>query len=405
MGLFRRDRSPSSGLNYRDAATLAEHLALADRMRGSTVGSQIVTTDTAMRNSGVWACLRLRGNVLSTMPVDVYREVLGIDVEVKKPPVLVNPGGEKVGIQEWLYSTQVDLDRAGNTIGLITEKDGLGKPARIDLQPISECTMRIKSGVIDEFKIGKKWYRPDVVWHEKQYTIAGLPFGLSPVAYAAWTIGEYLSIQDFATKWFSDGGKPSAILKNSKRVLDTGQTALVKSEFKQTTAAGDVFVTGSDWEYSPLVTQQASMEWLDAKRFGIADVARFFDCPGDLIDAQVSGSTVTYANIVQRNLQFLILHLGPAVTRRETALSSLLARPRFARLNTKALLRMDPETQAKVLGLQIDKRILAPSEARAILDLQPFTDSQVAEFDHFWPAKSAASPATSPTPKPQTGAV
>ena len=100
-----------------------------DRRRGLVH----VTNDTAMRHSAVWACLRLRADLVSTMPVDVYRRVAGVQVEVPTPPVLVTPGGERVGIQEWLYSSQFDLDRGGNCFGLITAKDGLGFPARIDL--------------------------------------------------------------------------------------------------------------------------------------------------------------------------------------------------------------------------------------------------------------------------------
>jgi phage portal protein BeeE len=61
------------------------------------------------------------------------------------------------------------------------------------------------------------------------------------------------------------------------------------------------------------------MEWIDGKRYGVSDIARFFGCPGDLIDAAVSTGSITYANMTQRNLQFLIMHLGPAVYRRERA--------------------------------------------------------------------------------------
>src|SRR5439155_18095408 len=67
-------------------------------------GTAVVTNDSALRHSAVWACLRLRANLISTMPVDVYRNVGKIQVDVPKPPVLVNPGGERVDIQEWLYS-------------------------------------------------------------------------------------------------------------------------------------------------------------------------------------------------------------------------------------------------------------------------------------------------------------
>lgn len=363
---------------------------------GST-GTAVVTNETALRHSAVWACLRLRSNLVSTMPVDVYRRVNGVQVEVPKPPVLVNPGGDRVDIQEWLYSSQFDLDRAGNAVGLITARDGLGLPARIELQPICEVAVRVKDGALT-YRIGGVDYDPSEVWHEKQYTVAGLPVGLSPVAYAAWSIGEYLSIQEFALDWFGNGAVPAAQLRNKSKTLTNEQSAKVKERFKAAVANRDIFVTGADWEYQMIQAEQAGNAWIEAKNFGIADIARFFDCPGDLIDAAVSTGNITYASITQRNLQFLIMHLGPAVTRRENALSSLTSRPRFVKLNSDALLRMDPAARATTIKTRIDSRTLTPSEARALEDLPPLTEADMAEFDRLF-----GGPKTPPTPTAPAG--
>jgi HK97 family phage portal protein len=326
------------------------------------------------------------------MPVDLFRRVGGVPVEVPKPPVLVTPGGERVDMQEWLYSTQFDLDRAGNCFGLITAKDGFGFPARIDLVPMAEVSVIVRKGLLDKYRIGGTEYDPAEVWHERQYTVAGLPVGLSPVAYAAWSIGEYLSIQEFALDWFGNGAVPAAHLKNTAKTISPPQAEETKRRFKASVGNGDVFVTGSDWEYTMLQAEQAGAEWIEAKKFGVGDIARFFDCPGDLIDAAVSTGHITYASVTQRNLQFLIMHLGPAVVRRENALNRLTPRPRFVKLNTDALLRMDPQSRAATLKTQIDSRTLAPSEARELEDRPPFTEGQLAEFDRLF-----GSPRTQPS--------
>ena len=362
-----------------------------------TVGSVNVTNDTAMRHSAVWACLRLRANMVSTMPVDVFSKQKSIDVPVPTPPVLVTPGGEKVGIKEWLYSTQVDLDRAGNCFGLITERNSLNLPSRIDLQPLNECTVLQKDGVI-RYRIAGIEYPAEKVWHEKQYTLAGLPVGLSPVAYAAWSIGQYLSAQEFANEWFGTGAVPKGHFRNTQ-LTEIAQEAATKAkaDFKTSIANNDIFVSGKDWEYLPFQAQAVGAEWLETQKYGIGDVARFFDCPGDLIDAVVSSGNITYANVTQRNLQFLIMHLAPAIVRREDALSTLLPRPRFVKLNSSAILRMDDLTRAQVDQIKINSRTLAPSEAREHENLPPFTEPQLAEFDRlFGPPKVA--PVTSGTP-------
>lgn len=382
MSLFRRRASPGQ---------TADQLIPPRPAQAS--GAAVVTNETALRHSAVWACLRLRANLISTMPVDLYRKVEGIQVEVPKPPVLVTPGGEKVKMPEWLYSSQFDLDRAGNAVGLITAKDGLGFPARIELVPIGDVTVRMRKGVL-KYLIAGVEYDSSEVWHEKQYTVAGLPLGLSPVAYAAWSISEYLSIQQFALDWFSGGAIPSAHLRNTAKTLNQDQADGAKQRFKAAVQNRDLFVTGNDWEYKMIQAEQAGSDWIQAKQFGIGDIARFFDCPSDLIDAAVSGSSVTYANMTQRNLQFLVMSLGPVVKRREDALSDLTSKPRFVKLNSNALLRMDPQTQAAVLKTQIDARVLAPSEARAIYDRPPLTDAQMAEFDRLFGKGAQAQPTT-----------
>ncbi|WP_030387062.1 phage portal protein [Streptomyces sp. NRRL S-241] len=359
-------------------------------------GGVTVTNETALRHSAVWACLRLRANLVSTMPVDVYRQVGEMKVEVPKPPVLVAPGGAGMGTIEWLYSTQFDLDRAGNCFGLITARDGLGLPARIELVPLSEVTVIVKDGV-RKYRIYGKVYEESEVWHERQYTMAGLPVGLSPIAYAAWSIGEYLSVQQFALDWFGNGAVPSAHLKNTAKTISPTDAEETKRRFKAATSSQDLFVTGNDWEYKMIQADAAGADWIEAKRYGIGDIARFFDCPGDLIDAAANGS-MTYANITQRNLQFLVMNLGPAIIRREDALSSLTSRPRFVKLNTDALLRMDPQARAQMFATQITSRQLAPSEARELEDRQPFTEQQLAEFDRLFGTKNPAPTAGASAP-------
>lgn len=389
----------------RDVTSAEDLLALA---RGERTGSGgvHVTNDTALRHSAVWACLRLRADLVSTMPVDVYRRVNGILVEVPKPPVLVTPGGTKVGINEWLYSSQVDLDRAGNCFGLITERsgavgpDGRGLPGRIDLVALSDVTVRANGSEITKYTIAGKEYDPWDVWHEKQYTVAGVPLGLSPVAYAAWTIEESLNAQQFARDWFAGGAIPLAELKNTAKTIDKKQAQIAKDAFKASVETGDLFVHGVDWEYKPIQAVANTSQFLEARQFGLSDIARFFGCPGDMIDAAVGGSSITYASITQRNLQFLIMNLGPAVARRETAFShGLVSGPRQVKLNTDALLRMDPEARARTIQTQINSRTLTPSEAREYENKPPLTEADWAEFDRAFGSRNVQ-----PTPPAAPGA-
>lgn len=388
----------------------AEELVGLERQRRIGGGGVVVNNDNAMRHSAVWACLRLRADLVSTMPVDVYRRVNGVQVEVPAPPVLITPGGMSVGIQEWLYSTQVDLDRAGNCFGLITERsgvtgpDGRGLPARIDLLSLGDVVVRSKGPEVTKYVIGGTEYEPWEVWHERQYTVAGLPMGLSPVAYAAWTIEESLNAQQFARDWFAGGAIPMAELVNTAKTIDANQARIAREQYQAAVGTGDLFVHGTDWEFKPIQAVASASQFIEARQYGLGDIARFFGCPGDMIDAASSGSSITYANITQRNLQFLIMHLGPAVSRREGAFSRrLVSNPRYVKLNADSLLRMDPAARAAMNATMINSRTLTPSEAREYENKAPLTEANYAEFDRLFGNRNPA-PATTPTPPAATGA-
>jgi len=394
MGRFiRRDSAPQAkrALNFWGLSpTDMVAQRTASRMTARGVGS----AEEAMSISAVWAAIRLRADLISTLPIETYRTIDNMRVDTGATPFISSPK-----FMEFLYSSQVELDRSGNAIGIIrsTYPGTANVPAEIDLQPSSACAVDTTDGVITNYKIHGKNYTPDLIWHEKQFTVAGLAVGLSPVAYAALTLGQYATIQDFASQWFMSGNGPRASLKNTEKKIDSREATIAKESWKATQEMGEPFVHGSDWEYSLIAAQSASNDWLEAQRFGLTEAARYFGVPSDLIDAAMSGDNVTYANVVQRNLQFLVMNLGPAIRRRENALSMLLPRPRNLKFDEDALLRMDPVTRAQMIQTMIDSRTLAPSEARAMDNRPPFTLEQIVEFDALGLNKRNSTPETSLT--------
>lgn len=372
---------------------------------GGSFGTVPITTETAMRNSAVWACLSLRAGLMSSFPALVFRERDGRNVPMTPPPVIRNPGGVLVSRREWMYSTQVDLDRAGNCFGLVTEFSAtknerwpLGIPARIDLVQLGAVKVRRRESDNElVYTIGAKEYDWRHVWHEKAYTVPGLDVGLSPIFYAAYALGGYLSAQQFALDWFNGKTMPAAILKNTNKELNPDEAAIVKARAQASMEPGGLFVTGNDWELNPLSQATAQSDFIQTMQYGVPEIARFFGCPADLIDGAVAGASVTYANLSQRNLQFLITKLGPAVESRQDSLSTLTSTPRFVQLDTTKLLQLDHLQQAQLDKINIDARLRAPSELRDRDNLAPYTPAQLAEFDALF-SKTSGAPAKEEVP-------
>ena len=409
MGLFgpRREQRAFFGI------TGAQDLIPSRSLGGARqVGNQVVTDERAMRHSVVWACLRLQAGLVSTFPVDQYRDVLGIQTEYNpKPPILTDPGGMKVDMVDWMAMTQLDLARAGNTVGLIVERNSAktpyypkGLPSRIELQPAASCAYIKRRDKPPEWRIDGKYYSPDDVYHERANVVAGLDVGLPTVLYAALAIGEGLSMQQHGLDWFSSGGIPKARMRNTAKRLNPNEISTAKQWYHDTINNGDVLVTGNDWEYDFIQAQNAGMEFIEGRKLSEAAVCRFFDTPADLVDVQASsGGSITYANINERNLQYLIYHLGPAVIRREKALSKLLPRPRYVKLNTDALMRMTPEARQDVIRSKVESWLLTNSEARALENNSPLTSAQRTEMVEIYGApKTAGSKSSAGASSPES---
>jgi HK97 family phage portal protein len=348
-------------------------------------GAAVVTEDRALTHSGVWAATRLRADLVSTFPVGVYKDRKGLPEEMTTPPILVSPGGRGWDFTDWMWASQQDLDRSGNAIGLITARNGIqtpyypdGLPLEIQLQDLRACSVVVWKGQV-LYRINGKTYQPRDVYHERQYPWSGSPVGLSPHLFAAASIGEFLSLQQYGLDWFGGGGVPKAWMKNTVKRLQDNERTSAKQWYQDTIRNGEIMVTGNDWEYNMIQADQAGMEWLAGRQASMGDIARYFGVPTDLIDAAVSGQSITYANITQRNLQFLIMNLGPAVHRREKNLTNLLPQPRYVKLNTDALLRMDPQTRQEVLRSKLETWQLTNAEVREIEDLAPLTKKQMDE--------------------------
>src|ERR1041384_6603460 len=111
-------------------------------------GAVAVNETRAMTHAAYWACLRIRADLVSTFPADVFRDFHRLAIEMPKPPIMVDTGGTEWDFMSWMWASQRDLDSVGNVIGLIRERNGAsnryypeGLPSRIELQDPRGCSV------------------------------------------------------------------------------------------------------------------------------------------------------------------------------------------------------------------------------------------------------------------------
>jgi HK97 family phage portal protein len=365
-------------------STLTEFDGAGFRPRASGATSPSITQKTALRNSVWWACLHLRANVFSSFPLDVIKPGgNGLTYPVKNPGILVTEPYPGMDITEFQYSTEMDLGRYGNSIGIIHQRNAFGLASMVELVSMGDVSAKMNGRQIDYWRIGNERFEPSDIWHQKRHTLAGFALGLAPLASAAYSMALYASAQEFALDWFATGATPKGDLRHVERsAIPSEERSAVKAEFKQDTAGGDIFVHGKSWEWTPATQDAMSSGFLSQMSASERDVCRYAGVPASMVDVEVSTGNITYANVTQANLQWLITEIGPQARRSERYWSkNALPKPWQMKLNTDALLRMDPSARADLMVKLKTAGLRVPSELRALDNLPPFTADQLAELD------------------------
>lgn len=385
MSLFRPERRADSPTN-----DLTE---LYLRRRMPTDVGVSVTADSAKRQSAVWACIDLIAGLISTLPVDEFRREADRKVELDKPGIFVAPDG-MLTLSGWLYQLLESLLTKGNAYGLVLTRDREGWPTKIQL--VSNDLVQVEQQGVPygpfRWKLnGKPIRRFDPVsgdgdlWHIPAYLVAGSPIGLSPVSYAALTIGTGLGAQEFGARWFRDNATPSAVLKNEK---DANRTTaqLVKQRWTEALSGNrEPVVLAGGWEYEAIQVQANESQFLETIRASVADIARFFRVPPSEIGAAIEGDSDTYANDEQRSIALLKYTINPWLVRLEESLTGLRPRGRFVKFNIDALLRTDLMTRYQAHELAIVTGWRNVDETRAIEDMAPLPGGEGEKY--LWPPR------------------
>lgn len=353
--------------------------------RVSSHGVKIPNVSRSMQHSVVWSCLDLRASLISSLPASQYRMVGDLKVPMPASQLLTKPGSLHVGgplarFDEWMYAKEMDLGRFGNAFGLIQAWDGgWGVPTRIDLISAEHVTVRVRQGLVTYLYQGKE-FDSSQVWHERDHVVPGTPIGLEPIGAAAFALATHVTAQEFAAGWFQSGGIPSAVVKKKKGDPTDTEALAVKNRIKTTLAAGDVLVMGSSWDYEMVAVPNSQASFLQTMQASELEIARFFSTPAAMVDVPIVGSAITYANITQKNLDYLTIHLGPVIQRREAALAASLPGPHNVDLDPLALLRLDPQGVTDMNAKKVISRVMTPDEWRATEDRAPLTPEQEAQF-------------------------
>jgi HK97 family phage portal protein len=343
---------------------------------GGTQSTANVTFESAMTVSAFWASVRLLSETIGSLDIKCYKiQSDGTripDTNYKVWRLLRYSPNRYQTCVEFQETLTLQLVTTGNFYGAV-ERDGRGYP--ISILPLMSAQMTpelLKDGsVIYQYydSVGNvRVYSADSIMHIKLFGNGIV--GLSPLSYAAKSIGVSIDSDNRAAKLAASGGKTNGVLMVD-RILTPEQRAQTRRNFAELTEGSEdqLFVLEADMKYERTSLSPQDMQLLETRRFQLEDVARFMGVPSVLIN-DTSGTTAWGSGIQQILMGFYKLGLTPynkkIISSYERSLMPLRDRGEYELdFDFDQLLEADLATRLESYGKGINGGNLTPNEARA----------------------------------------
>lgn len=340
------------------------------------------SSDRALSVSAVYACVRLLSEAIATLPLDTFIRLGGDRRPYRPRPDYLSFAPP--GVSRIVYLSQLMLSWLfeGNAF-VATPRDALGVPTSLlVLDPTRVAVLRDARGEIA--------YRVDdgplldyrQIMHIPGIMMPGMLRGVSPVRAARETIEAGVTSIGYGRHFLQNLSVPPAVLEMPSDTTDEeaarAKARRVKAAWAESHAgpeqAGKIGVLLGGAKLSSIAFSPEDAQWLESRRFGVSEIARFFGVPPHLI-ADATGSTSWGSGLAQQNTAFGAFSIRPWVERIEDAHGRLLTSHGmpdvFVKLNVDALLRASTAERFATYQTAIAARVMTPNECRRLEDLPP----------------------------------
>lgn len=359
---------------------------------GRSISGKAVNEHTAMQNSAVYACVRILAESIASLPLHVYQYKNGGRERVPNHPLYFllhdAPNSEMTSFvfRETLMThlllwgnayAQIIRDGAGRVMSLYpllpnrmsVERDDTGALI-YTYTPVNDANPNIKG--TDQIK-----FRRENILH-----VVGLGFdgmiGYSPIAMAKNAIGLSMACEDFGNNFFANGARPSGILKTSTLIKDPEKLRESWQSMYGGENAGKVAILEEGMSYESISVPPEDAQFLETRKFQIAEIARIFRVPPHLIGDL---ERATFSNIENQSLEFVKYTLDPWVVRWEQALCKALLLPSeksryFVKFNVDGLMRGDYASRMQGYATARQNGWLSANDIREMENMNPLNDEE-----------------------------
>jgi HK97 family phage portal protein len=294
---------------------------------GMNVGGMSVTPDSAMRQTAVYACVRVLSESFAVLPFRLFRPKVGGGRTVVTDHWLVRllcrqPNRWQSAF-EWREMMQGHLALRGNAFNEIVD-DGAGgiaellplHPDRVTLEMTSDYGFRYRyvtrSGTT-------RYLVPSQVWHIRGLSGDGF-VGFNPIEIAREAIGEALQFQSYSSRFYANNATPPTWIKFPGKFAELAARKKFRESVQDAQTGdnrGKTMVLDQGMELQTVQINQKDMQFLEGRQAKVSEIARMFRVQphkiGDL-------SKATFSNIEQQSIEFWTDTMQPWCERWESSI-------------------------------------------------------------------------------------
>ena len=375
------------GISARDAPAVTDSVRDSGQtfVFGKADSGERVDEKSAMQIATVYACVRVIAETIASLPLNVYENTDHGSVKASDHPLqrlLHDEPNPEMTSFIWRETMLSHLLLWGNSYSQIIRTGRNGIVGLYPLLPDHMNVDRNSKGVLTytyTTSDGKTvQLDPDDVLH-----IPGLGFdgvvGYSPIALEKNAIGLGIAAEEYGSKFFQNGARPSGVLthpntvKDPKRLRESWNAAYGGSSNSSKVAVLEEAMT-----FTPISMPNNEAQFLETRKFQVAEICRIYRVPphlvGDLEHA-------TFSNIEHQGISFAVHTIRPWLVRIEQSINRALfsdaEKGRFyVQFNIDGLMRGDYKSRMEGYAIARQNGWMSANDIRELENLNPLSEEE-----------------------------
>lgn len=379
--LFRREKREREAVSLNDRRLL--------ELLGIEVDGIDVRGLNALKEATVFACVKIRSEAISKLPLKIYKDDGGISKATDHYlyQLLKLRPNPYMSASDFWKCIQTQLDLCGGNAYAWPEIGPNGKvvaiyplqskQVKIFVDDVGLLSSKNKIWYVVTDKLGNEYkLMSDEILHFKAMTADGV-VGFGPLDYLRATVESAASAGDFLNRSFKSGMTVKGIIQHAGELTSDAQKRF-REKFEEMANglknANRVALMPIGFSFQPLAMSMADAQFIENTQLTIKQIASAFGVKNHQLNDL---DRATHTNITEQNREFYVDTLMSPLTTYEQELTyklftnSELKEGHYAKFNVDAITRADIKTRYDAYRIAIQSGFKTPNEVRALEEDEP----------------------------------